>query len=1071
MGFRSVWRPLHVVVSAALVSALAIGGLAVAGVRVGPAEAGVPCPPGFRLVDVAELMVEQSLGGGDEGAVKPIDQMLQPMCLNNKHPESFSEISTMQAQRSVASTGGLGRAPQGAMRAALAQRAALAATGGDVPGDDGRWTPLGDTPLLSNVEGYDNTNSTGLAELNGRIDSLSFDPATERLFASIGTGGVWMSENYGGSWTSIGDSLSTQTIGAVAWSPAQGGTLVAVSGEPLMGGNTYTGLGAFYSRDLGKTWQQSTGIRDGLMGFAVEVDPTNPSTIYAATSMGLYRSTDAGETFDNVNLPVGDGCAGETTYRRCQFANFVTDVVVQEPGGDPAVPGGKVVAAVGYRAGTAQFPDEEGNTHAPGNGIYGSDTGAPGTWENLNVSDNGFTAQQNIGRVEFGNAVGEEQDHNYLYAIVEDAELFNGGVPTIDIGDPGNDDQALYPTSFNGIYVSDDFGQSWTQMADTAEVAGNPFTHSGLVGPFAAVFAPGVQAWYNMWIQPDPTQQDANGVPTELTFGLEEVWKNRCVNPQNTAVQNTTCDLTDVPDGAPDPGVIGDFEVVGPYFADESCLLLDTGVTQCPTAENLENQPTTTHPDQHDALYIPNDDGSVKLVVGNDGGAYVQEVPEGELPNNADWGEGNNDGFHTLLPYNAEVSKDGTVWYGLQDNGSGKITPEGTQIMAFGGDGLFVAVDPNNADYAWSETPNASMRVTTDGGRTWRYASPGVSSPQFSNPFVMDPSDSDHLMTAGTQVVETVSGPDTAQYDPSESVCLENCWEEVFNLGSNEKTGAANRMSTLDVHRDAAYVAFCGVCDVLNNWSVGFNNGIATNVGGDEAPERMTSKGWHFAEAKGLPNRFINSIAIDPDDHDTVYVALGGYANREWVPPGSYLDENKDLEGGNVYMSTDAGETFTNISGSLPNTSASWVETHGDQLLVGTDIGVFLSSKIADGESSGASLAAAGDTPTWAALDDGLPAAPVSTIRNHPGKPDTVIVATFGRGVYAYSGLPDAPHDGEGDGGKDPGDGGVGNEDDERDRGGPTLPATGGGPVLVGVLSMALGGLVGLPGRRRSRRR
>ncbi|MBW3654375.1 MAG: hypothetical protein KY433_12540, partial [Actinobacteria bacterium] len=111
------------------------------------------------------------------------------------------------------------------------------------------------------------------------------------------------------------------------------GTIVAVSGEPLMGGNTYTGLGAFYSRDLGKTWHQSTGIRDGLMGFQVEVDPTDPSVVYAATSMGLYRSNDAGATYTNVKLPVGDGCAGKTSYGRCEFANFVTDGVVKEPGG------------------------------------------------------------------------------------------------------------------------------------------------------------------------------------------------------------------------------------------------------------------------------------------------------------------------------------------------------------------------------------------------------------------------------------------------------------------------------------------------------------------------------------------------------------------------------------------------------------------------------------------------------------------------------------------------------------------------------------------------------------------
>ncbi len=38
-------------------------------------------------------------------------------------------------------------------------------------------------------------------------------------------------------------------------------------------------------------------------------------------------------------------------------------------------------------------------------------------------------------------------------------------------------------------------------------------------------YCPGVQSWYNAWIEPDPTRADASGVPTRLTFGLEEVWR------------------------------------------------------------------------------------------------------------------------------------------------------------------------------------------------------------------------------------------------------------------------------------------------------------------------------------------------------------------------------------------------------------------------------------------------------------------------------------------------------------------------------------------------------------------
>jgi hypothetical protein len=179
--------------------------------------------------------------------------------------------------------------------------------------------------------------------------------------------------------------------------------------------------------------------------------------------------------------------------------NFVTDVVVKEPGGVTDEPGGTVLAAVGYRAGMAEFPN--GEVHSTHNGLYRSESGAPGTFEMLDVSgdgvtDFGFAPRENIGRVELGLATGEEHDHNYVYAIVQDAELFNGGVSSIDVpDDPGFDDQALFNTSFNGIYVSEDFGESWTRMADTVEIAQNPTTHSGLaVTGQATLFAPGVQA-------------------------------------------------------------------------------------------------------------------------------------------------------------------------------------------------------------------------------------------------------------------------------------------------------------------------------------------------------------------------------------------------------------------------------------------------------------------------------------------------------------------------------------------------------------------------------------------------
>ncbi|MGH2829100.1 MAG: hypothetical protein ACRDJM_01310, partial [Actinomycetota bacterium] len=896
------------------------------------------------------------------------------LCVSQNRPESFREIAGLSGQRDAQALAPLSAAEGPDLyRASLAERAALIAATPAVPGANGRWAEYGKGPLLANDERF-GTASEGLHELNGRIDSLDYDPVHKRLFASLGTGGVWMSTNLGQSWRSIGDNLPSQIVGAVGWTPAAGGSLVVVSGEPLVAGLSRTGIGGFYSRDLGKTWKRSKGLPDGALGFQVAVDPTKPAVVYIATSKGLFRSADAGASFANVKLPTGE-CAGKTDSARCLLANQVTDVVVQSPDrfGNS---GGTVLAAVGYRASTRPFPTNSGIIESPENGLYRSDTGLPGSFRKLTAT--GFTPKDRIGRVEMGVAVGAQQDHDYVYAIVQDAVLLRGGFPTIDA--PEDAWTGVTNTTLNGVYVSADFGDTWTKMGDTITISENPATGSALavVGQ-ALLFAPGVQAWYNEWIKPDPTRQTADGVPTRLTFGLEEVWQN---------------ELTDQPQNGPSA-----FKVIGRYFAGENCMLV-LNVPACPTTRS-PIAPSTTHPDQHDAIYVPDGNGGVTLVVGNDGGANTQHAAAGEEFDNTKWGVGANRGFYTLLPYHAQAAKDGTVWMGLQDNGSVKIEPGSRkQVMAFGGDGFFVAVDPNNSSYAWSETTFASMRVTTDGGISWSGAAPPISEGgQFSNPFVMDPLDANHLLTAGREVFETVDGPQTCSTvnTPAAEQPVECTWVEVFNLGTHSSPGSAgaessgtsptNTMSAVALHGPNAYVGFCGPCDIIST-AVPYKMGLATNVGGAAPPAKASTSGWHVAAAGGLPNRTITAIEIDPANPKTVYVALGGYSGRSWRGPGTFGDKNKRIGKGHVFVSRDAGKTFTNISGRLPNAPANAIVKRGSQLLVGTDVGVFLSSDLKG--------------TAWAALK-GLPVVPVTSLQVMPGDRSRVLAATFGRGVWTYA--------------------------------------------------------------------
>jgi hypothetical protein len=964
------------------------------------------CPEGYDFLHPFEVAQRANLALTEERKAELTAQLGDaPLCTDRL---LLKRLAKNNAKRFAPPGSGKGLPPR-ALRAAVDAKAEMKALQKVVANAEGEWVAYGVGNQIGKEEFPDGARD-GIPKVAGRVDRFAYDPVGRRLFASVGNGGVWMSEAVNGSigtlgdhWTSIGDGLPTQVNSAVAWTAAGGGRVIVLTGEHTQGGNSYVGLGVYWSDDLGETWNHAAGVPDEALAFALAVDESRPDIVYAATGKGLFRSEDAGETFTNVALPVSEQCAGVETLGPCSFANFVTDVVVKAPGGSTDIrcsdDGCPVLAAVGYRAGAAPYVD--GTPQSPGNGLYRSETGQPGSFRRVGAAavnpqlPLGFAPNARIGRIELGNAVGANHDHDIVYAIVEDAVLFNGGFPLLDFqaDNVGITDlcrtvgtldpavtalcsqvlaQVPRPTTFNGLYASRDFGDTWVRLTDDANLIANGIQAGSSLAPVTALgFGPGIQSWYNLFVKPDPSSAIL-GEPIRVVFGLEEVWKNRVNAPLIGVAENTPVGL----------------DVIGTYFAGETCLFLignlgDPGTPVCPNYDGLING-TTTHPDQHDAFFIEDpDQGGVWLFIGNDGGVYKQYSADpvtDDFANNR-WGEGANDGFYTLMNYGIDVAKDGTVYYGLQDNASGKIDPvTREQIRIFVGDGMWTAVDPDNSDIAYYQTPGLAMVRTRDGGRSNSSMGPGAAAGarQFQSPFVMDPLDANHIVAVGSAVAVTTNA----------STATASSWTTVFQLGNNPENGAPNivRARSLDVQGEAIYVGFCGPCNLVGS-DRQFRSGIATNVGGSEPPQKGSPAGWRFAAAQGLPNRNIYNIEIDPEDPRTVYVVLGGYSSARWAGPGQYLDTNPNLGEGSVYKSTDAGETFVNISGNLPELIATAVVRRGNQLVIGTDIGVFISSDL-DGQE-------------WAPLGN-LPNVPVNQLVLQPGNDRQLFAATFGRGVQKY---------------------------------------------------------------------
>ena len=858
-------------------------------------------------------------------------------------PEPFQEM--MRANAGI--TAAMGLSSPTALASATARSARLADSG--IPGSAGTWSPVGDGKLDSTDTSYA-PSGYGITQEAGRLSGYAVGPEGT-VYAAAANGGVWKSADRGTTWTDIGLTLPNQIVGGIGWSSAGGprGTIFALTGDNSFGQYNWSGTGLYYSTDEGAHWVHASGIPDGTLGFKVAVSPDTPSTVYAATGAGLFRSTDTGRTWTDVDLPTLAGCGDHPFTERCALASVVTDVVVR--GKDKfGHDGGAVVAAVGWRAGDAKNAD--GVVQAPNNGLYLSDDGAPGTFTKL-ADGSGFPATANVGRVSLGDAYGPDQDHDYLYALVQDAQLMQSG--GIDPGVNPNDglDQVglgglvsgKITTYVKGAYVSSDFGKTWTQIADTSQFL-DPASGSALVPLEALGTAPGVQSWYNNWIQPDPYAVDpVLGAPTRLDLGLEEIWE------------------TATP-GAPVVGPAA-LHVVAPYTGlTYGCPLAGT---PCGTVAQNAGL-TSTHPDQHGFLFLPPDgsSGTRTVLATSDGGSYTADVPAAGPFKQTDF-VAHQDGFNTLLPYGFGVSKDGTVVAGLQDNGSLIVHQgTGTANQIGPGDGGTAAIDPDDSDVMiYSEAVGSGLVLNTAGGKetsilTATDITPDVGAAYTYPQLRMDYAKPTRLIYGGQKIFVA---------DAPMASLTSSSWQQAFDLGSGKVASAS------DIYDGTAYVGWCGACETLTSKAV-FGSGIATNYGGT----------WHTAAATGLPHRLINTVLVDHTDPSVVYVGLGGSTKRQAFHPGLTGDDGVDAAGGYLYKSTDGGETFHDITGTLPAVGVLALQQYGHQLLVGSVLGAFISSDL-DGSSYGR-------------LGSGLPAVAVNQFQFRPGSPRELYVSTFGRGIY-----------------------------------------------------------------------
>ncbi|MGI9627557.1 MAG: WD40/YVTN/BNR-like repeat-containing protein [Longimicrobiales bacterium] len=253
----------------------------------------------------------------------------------------------------------------------------------------------------------------------------------EAYFGAVG-GGLWKTQDGGDNWTPVTDfKITSASVGAVAVSETNPDLVYIGTGETCIRGNIMPGDGVYRSRDAGDTWEH-VGFSDSDGISKVRIHPTNPDIIFVASfgkygaaseERGLFKSSDGGETWDKV------------LYRNDETGAI--DISIDRNNPD-------VMYVALWEAYRKEYQMSSGG---PGSGLFKSTDGGD-TWTEITRNE-GLPQDGLIGRI--GVSV-SRANSNRVYALVE------------------NDN--------GGLFSSDDAGETWTLVNDERDIRQRAFYYT-----------------------------------------------------------------------------------------------------------------------------------------------------------------------------------------------------------------------------------------------------------------------------------------------------------------------------------------------------------------------------------------------------------------------------------------------------------------------------------------------------------------------------------------------------------------------------------------------------------------
>ncbi|MGH9835086.1 MAG: hypothetical protein ACRD9Y_18860 [Blastocatellia bacterium] len=768
-----------------------------------------------------------------------------------------------------------------------------------------------------------------LEQLRARSGIDAEAPEQQMVWASIGPRPIVGGFSFGSPRTN-----SSGRVSAIALDPRYDG----VNNQTVYVGGAQGGV--WRSTDNGANWTPLTDGQPSLAVGAIAIDPNNPNVIYAGTGessgcalcyygAGLLKSTDGGATWTQI--------VGPTTTvepRVPAFLNVGFTKITIDPTNTSVIYAATGATSVG-NANSVPLPTTVSQV-----GLWKSTDGG-NTWRNLDPSGtNGGTRCHDV--------VIDPQNNNRVYAAMRLTGVFrsNSG------GEPG----------------------TWTRLTNgLPEPANNP-SNSSFVR-IALASGPPIAPSTTTTLYAAYAGRDSN------LFGI---WRStdggdnwvKVTTPQLPGQANYNLDLT----VDPTDGRIVYYGTAAnePYNGGTLLRSRDAGATWADLSLG-DGQSGGLHPDTHQIVIAPSNRNI--LFTGNDGGIWRTN---NATANTVSWSQLNNTLSITQFMSVALHPTDANILIGgTQDNGTLRYLGNAGWDFVDGSDGGFALIDQSNPQVMYHTYFNVNNEdsggavigpaVSLTGGSpgSWRFR--------------------------GCDSCSTIQG----NFNPTDRVAFYA--PMALSTGFTGANGNVVYFGTHRLYRSSNRgSAWTGLGASVDNFGADLTAGqgvitaIAAHptIGGGNPPSEIVWVGTSDGQVQvtinagalagasfsnitkaPLPNRFVSDIALYPNDTQRAVVTFSGFNSNTASTPG------------HVFLTTNQGATWQNISGNLPDVPVSSVTLNPNSpntIYIGTDLGVFQTTN--------------GGT-TWERLSVGMPRVATFMVRYHAAS-NSLIAATHGRGAF-----------------------------------------------------------------------